>query len=91
MRVLFRGEEKRRQARMEKEASLIHRETLNHLDDSETRDTEIDPDAELLEDLLRKEEEEVLALLAAREESEEMMIDMEDVIMSDIEIDDGHS
>ena len=73
---------------MEKEASLIYRETLNHLDESEGASEETDPDAELLEELLRKEEEEVLALLAAREEYEELITDtdMEDVVMSDIEV-----
>ena len=73
---------------MEKEAGVIHRETLSHLDESEGVGEEIDPDAELLEELLRKEEEEVLALLAAREEYEELITDtdMEDVVMSDIEV-----
>jgi hypothetical protein len=80
MRVIFRGEEKRRLARMEKEASLVHRETLDHLDETEE---DVDPDEALLEELLRKEEEEVLALLAAREEPD---TEMEDVIMSDIDI-----
>ena len=89
MRVLFRGEEKRRQARMEKEASLIHRETLNQLDESEEGQTMTDPDEELLEELLRKEEEEVLALLAAREEVGENDMEMEDVIMNDIDIDES--
>ena len=74
---------------MEKEASLIHRETLNHLDASEEGQTMKDPDEELLEELLRKEEEEVLALLAAREEFEMNDMDKEDVIMSDINIDES--
>jgi hypothetical protein len=84
MRVIFRGEEKRRQARLEKEATLIHRETLNHLDESEEGKT--DRDEALLEELLRKEEEEILALLTVREESEPQATEMEDVLMSDIEI-----
>jgi|SRR5271170_6456769 hypothetical protein len=83
MRVIFRGEEKRRRARMEKEANLIHRETLDHLDEVEGED---DPDEELLEELLRKEEEEVMMLLAAREQAENEMEAMEDVVMSDFEI-----
>ena len=73
---------------MEKEASLIHRETLNHLE-SEEGQTMTDPDEELLEELLREEEEEVLALLAAREELGVNDVDMEDVIMSDIDIDES--
>ena len=85
MRVIFRGEEKRRQARMEKEATLIHRETMNHLDEVEE---EVDPDEELLEELLRKEEEELMALLAAREQAENETLEMEDVVMSDCEIGD---
>jgi hypothetical protein len=89
MRVLFRGEEKRRQARMEKEASLIHRENLNHLDESEEGQTMTDPDEELLEELLRKEEEEVLALLAVREELGVNDMEMKDVIMSDIDVDES--
>lgn len=84
MGVVFRGEEKRRQARMEKEATVIHRETMDHLDEVEE---EVDPDEALLEELLRKEEEEVLALLAARDQAENEMLEMEDVVMSDIEVD----
>lgn len=72
---------------MEKEASLIHRETLNRLDESEEGQTMTDRDEELLEELLRKEEEEVLALLAAREELGLDDTEIEDVIMSDIDID----
>ena len=84
MRVIFRGEEKRRQARMEKEATLIHQETLNHIDEVVE---EVDADEVLLEELLQKEKEEVMALLAAREQAEKDLLGMEDVIMSDIEID----
>ena len=84
MGVIFRGEEKRRLARMEKEATLIHRETLDHFDEVEDG---VDPDEVLLEELLRKEEEEVLALLAAKEQAENEMLDMEDVVMSDVEVD----
>lgn len=82
-------EEKRRQARMEKEASLVHRETLNHLDEPEEGQPLTDPDEALLEELLRKEEEEVLALLAAREELGVNDMEMEDVTMSDIDIDES--
>jgi hypothetical protein len=75
---------------MEKEASLIHRETLNHLDEPEEGQTMTDPDEELLEELLRKEEEEVLALLAAREELGLENMEIGDVIMSDnIDIDES--
>jgi hypothetical protein len=83
MGVIFRGEEKRRIARMEKEASLIHRETLHHIEEAEE---DVDPNEALLEELLRKEEEEILALLAAREELDKRASEMEDVIMSDIDI-----
>ena len=86
MRVIFRGEEKRRQARMQKEASLVHRETLDHLDESEERETKVDPNESLLEELLRKEEEEVLALLAAMEEANQGDAGMEDMVMDDIEV-----
>jgi len=85
MRVIFRGEEKRRLARMEKEATLIHRETMDHFDEGEE---EVDPDEELLEELLRTEEEELMALLAAREQAENETLEMEDVVMSDCEIGD---
>jgi len=71
---------------MEKEATLIHRETLDHLDEVEE---EVDPEEELLDELLRKEEEEVMALLAAREQAENEMLEMEDVVMSDCEIGNG--
>lgn len=69
---------------MEKEATVIHRETMDHLDEVEE---EVDPDEVLLEEELRKEEEEVLALLAARDQVENEMEGMEDVVMSDIEVD----
>lgn len=86
MRVIFRGEEKRFQVLMEREASLIHREALDHIDEVEG-DGESVSDEALLEELIRQEEEEVLALLAAREEmGEDMMVD-EDIVMSDIGID----
>jgi hypothetical protein len=78
MRVIFRGEEKRRLARMEREASLIHRETLERVEEMQEGEDEV-----LLEELLRKEEEEVLALLALMEEGE----GMDDEIMEDIVMD----
>jgi aminoglycoside phosphotransferase len=90
MRVIFRGEEKRRQARMEREASLIHRETLNHLDESDDVEEEGASEEALLEELIQREEEEIFALLAAREEAEEGTVadhGMEDVVMSDIDFD----
>ena len=73
-------------ARMEKEASLIHRDTLYSFDESEDGDREIDPDETLLEELLREEEEEVLALLAAMEDANREEELMEDVMMEDIDI-----
>jgi ATP/maltotriose-dependent transcriptional regulator MalT len=76
MRVIFQGEEKRHRARMEKEASRIHRETLDHLDESEEGD-EFNPDEALLEEILRQEEAEILALLAAREENQDIDEDMD--------------
>ena len=88
MKVIFRNEERRRQDRMEKEASLIHREIVIHFDESEEGAGVFDPEEALLDELLRKEEEEVMTLLATREESDEMM-DMEDVIMTDIDDDEG--
>lgn len=94
MRVIFRGEEKRRQARMEREASLIHRETLNHLDESEDVEGEGASEEALLEELIQREEEEIYALLAAREEAEERTVadhgmEDEDVVMSDIDFDES--
>lgn len=71
---------------MEKEASLIHRDTLDSFDESEGADRDIDPDEALLEDLLRKEEEEVLVLLAAMEEANREEEFMEDIMMEDINI-----
>jgi hypothetical protein len=85
MRVIFRGEEKRFQVLMEREASLIHREALDHVDEVEG-DGESVSDEALLEELIRQEEEEILALLAAREEMGEDMIEDEDIVMSDIGI-----
>jgi hypothetical protein len=86
MRVIFRGEEKRFQALMEREASLIHRETLDHIDEVEG-DGEGVSDEALLEELIRQEEEEVLALLAAREEIGQSITEDEDIVMSDIDMD----
>jgi len=71
---------------MEREASLIHRETFYSFDESEESvDADRNLDEILLEELLRKEEEEVLALLAAMEgaNKEEDGL-MEDVMMEDI-------
>ena len=82
MRIIDQGEERRRQARMEQEA---RRWTSSQPDEPEQMDTNVDTDEALLEELLRKEEEEVLALLTAKEEFERNMLDMEDVIMSDLE------
>ena len=71
---------------MEREASAIHREAMDHIDESEEEREEKDADEVLLEALLRTEEEEMMALLAAREELEGISeFDEEDVIMSDIE------
>ena len=80
---------------MEKEASLIHQEAIDHLDESEEleRENGPDPDEALLEEVLRIEEEELFMLLAAREDSQELgeatteesTAVMEDVEMSDIE------
>ena len=74
---------------MEKEASLIHRDTLDSFDESEEGDAGTDPDEALLEELLRKEEEEVLALLAAMEDANREDEFMEDVMMDDININEG--
>jgi hypothetical protein len=78
MRIIFRGEEKKRLARMEREASLIHRETLERVEQIQEEEDEV-----LLEELLRKEDEEILALLALMEEEQ----GMEDEIMEDIVMD----
>jgi hypothetical protein len=83
MRVIFRGEEKRRRARMEKEASLIHSETLQDMEDEEQ--VPVDADEVLLEELLRKEEEEVLALLASFDDAQKEDVEMADVDMKDVE------
>jgi hypothetical protein len=95
MGVIFRSEEKRWRARMEKEASLIHQEAMNHLDEPEEFELEngVNPDEASLEELLRIEEEELLALLAARDEAkvktmemtQDSTVDMEDITMTDIE------
>jgi hypothetical protein len=96
MGVIFRGEEKRWQARMEKEASLIHQEAMNHFDESDMIEPEnrVSPDEASLEELLRIEEEGILALLAARDEANmktmEMAqdistVEMEDITMTDTE------
>jgi hypothetical protein len=77
---------------MEREASLIHRVTLDSFDEAEEAiDAEIDADEALLEELLRKEEEEVLALLAAMEEATKKEEEeyMEDVMMEDINVNEG--
>jgi hypothetical protein len=71
---------------MEREASLIHRDTLASFDESEDGDRGTDPDEALLEELLRKEEEDVLALLAATEDAHREEEFMEDVMMEDINI-----
>ena len=86
MRVIFRGEEKRQRAKLEKESSLVHSEALNHLDEAQETNVEVDHDERLLQELLRKEEEEVMALLASLEETEQMDAEMEDVVMSDVEV-----
>jgi hypothetical protein len=96
MGVIFRGEEKRRLARMEREASLVHQKAIEHLDEAEDigREIEFDPDEALLEEVLRVEEEELAALLAAMEEehqpkqqsSHEITGEMEDIEMSDIDL-----
>ena len=85
MRVIFRGEEKRWRANLEKEARLIHRETSD-IDEVEENDKSADVDEKLLEELLRKEEDEVLALLEAKEKADaEEDVEMEDVTSSDID------
>ena len=88
MRVIFRGEEKRRQASMEKEANRIHHEALDHIDENEEVMQEDNPDMTAFEEMMRKEEEEVLALLMAKEVAE-LNSEMEDILMSDIDIDEG--
>jgi len=87
MRVIFRGEEKRWRTKLEKEASLIHREAMSDIDDVEEKDKSVDMDEKLLEELLRTEEQEVLALLDAMEKADaEADAEMEDVTTSDIDL-----
>jgi len=86
MRVIFRGEEKRQRAKMEKEANRIHSEALGRLDEAEEMEAIIDADEKLLEDLLRKEEEEVMTLLAAVNGTDTEDEEMEDIDMSDVEV-----
>ena len=86
MRVIFRGEEKRQRAKLEKEASLVHSEALNYLDELQEMNASIDPDEKLLQEIFQKEEEEVMALLASLEETQQEDAEMDDVVMSDIEV-----
>ena len=86
MRVIFRGEEKRQRAKMEKEANRIHSEALGRLDEAEEMEAVIDADEKLLEDLLRKEEEEVMTLLAAVNGTDTEDEEMEDIDMNDVEV-----
>jgi len=77
---------------MEREATLVHRETLDTWDEAEevTLLLGLDPDEVLLEELLRKEEEEVLSLLAAMEEAKkEEEESMDDVMMEDVNVNEG--
>ena len=74
MRVIFRSEDKRWQAQMQREATLIHQETLNLFNESEDEDAEPRSDETLLEEILQNEHEELMALLATMEESQ--MADM---------------
>ena len=74
---------------MEREACVIHRETFQQFDGLED---EVHSDEALLDELMRLEEEEILALLATREEAREVMegenvMEAEDVVMSDIDLD----
>ena len=72
---------------MEREATLVHRETLVAWDEADevTLSLGLDPDEVLLEELLRKEEEEVLSLLAAMEEAKKDEEEyMDDVMMEDV-------
>ena len=86
MRMIFRGEETRRRARIEKEANMIHRETLDHIDETGEVMQEDNPELIAFEEMLRKEDDEILALLMAREEAD-ISLEMDDVLMSDISID----
>ena len=83
MRVIFKGEEKRRQESLAREASLIHRASLDHLDESEDGRWSVHPDEALLEELLKSEEEEISALISLREH-ETQDSEMEDVVLSDV-------
>ena len=74
---------------MEKEASIIHSETLHHIDDSEDVQGQADRDDVLLEELLQKEEEEVMALLASLDETNTEDVEMEDLGMVDSEMKEG--
>jgi len=73
---------------MEKEANRIHHEALDHIDENEEVMQEDNPDMTAFEEMMRKEEEEVLALLMAKEVAE-INSEMEDILMSDIDIDEG--
>lgn len=73
---------------MEKEANRIHHEALDHIDENEEVMQEDNPDMTAFEEMMRKEEEEVLALLMAKEVAE-LNSEMEDILMSDIDIDEG--
>ena len=71
---------------MQKEATLVHSDAIAHLDEGEEIEAELNVDESLLEELLRKEEEEILALLATFEEPTNDDGDVQDVVMSDIDI-----
>ena len=75
---------------MEKEASLIHFEVLNHLDELEETRNEVDIDEKLLEELLREEEEDIMAILATMDQKDavEDPVDeaMHDITMSDFDV-----
>jgi len=73
---------------MEKEANRIHHEALDHIDENEEVMQQDNPDMTAFEEMMRKEEEEVLALLMAKEVAE-LNSEMEDILMSDIDIDEG--
>ena len=73
---------------MEKEANMIHHEALDLIDETEEVMQGDNPDMTAFEEMMRKEEEEVLALLLAKEEAE-MNSEMEDILMSDIDVDEG--
>jgi hypothetical protein len=73
---------------LEKEANRIHHEALDHIDENEEVMQQDNPDMTAFEEMMRKEEEEVLALLMAKEVAE-INSEMEDILMSDIDIDEG--